>query len=158
MTILTNINYFKELPFYNEHIEKPKIKRLKNNDLLAELPFFVQLSIKTNQTFQGYAMLYKTELVEKKDPVIQLEASKSSIRDLFNNLLNEKKSFKYQITVKILLKKYKPNKETEFSPVYFNSATKTINNRLMIGLIKDLVGLLNQLNRNTLILQLIGHW
>ena len=158
MTILTNINYFKELPFYNEHIEKPKIKRLKNNDLLAELPFFVQLSIKTNQTFQGYAMLYKTELVEKKDPVIQLEASKSSIRDLFNNLLNEKKSFKYQITVKILLKKYKPNKETEFSPVYFNSATKTINNRLMIGLIKDLVGLLNQLNRNTLILRLIGHW
>ena len=103
-------------------------------------------------------MSYKTELIEKKDLVIQLEASKSSIRDLFNNLLNEKKSFKYQITVKILLKKYKPNKETEFSPVYFNSATKTINNRLMIGLIKDLVGLLNQLNRNTLILRLIGHW
>ena len=103
MTILTNINYFKELPFYNEHIEKPKIKRLKNNDLLAELSFFVQPSIiKTNQTFQGYAMSYKIELVEKKDPVIQLEASKSSIRDLFNNLLNEKKGFKYQITVKIL--------------------------------------------------------
>ena len=91
MTILTNINYFKELPFYNEPIKKPKIKRLKNNELLAELPFFEQLSIiKTNQAFQGYAMSYKTELIKKKDPVIQLEASKSSIKDLFSNLLNEK--------------------------------------------------------------------
>ena len=75
-------------------------------------------------------MLYKTELAEKKDLFIQLEASKSSIRDFFNNLLNEKKGFKYQITVKILLKKYKLNREIEFSPVYFNSATKTIVNNI----------------------------
>ena len=75
-------------------------------------------------------MLYKTELAEKKDLVIQLEASKSSIRDFFNNLLNEKKGFKYQITVNILLKKYKLNREIEFSPVYFNSATKTIVNNI----------------------------
>ena len=66
MTILTNINYFKELPFYNEPIKKPKIKRLKNNKLLAELPFFEQLSIiKTNQAFQGCAMSYKAELIKK---------------------------------------------------------------------------------------------
>ena len=30
MTILPNVNYFKELPFYNISIDKPKIKRLKN--------------------------------------------------------------------------------------------------------------------------------
>ena len=34
-----DVNYFKELPFYNEFIKKPKIKRLKNVDLLAEQPF-----------------------------------------------------------------------------------------------------------------------
>ena len=39
-----DVNYFKELPFYNEFIEKPKIKRLKNFDLLAELPFHGQLN------------------------------------------------------------------------------------------------------------------
>ena len=62
--------------------------------------------------------------------IVQLEASKSSIKDLFNDLLNEAKSFKYQITVKVLLKKYKPNEEIEFTPVCFNSSTKTIiNNR-----------------------------
>ena len=63
----------------------------------------------------------------KKD-LKQVEASKSSIKDLFNDLLNETKDFKYQITVKILLKKYKPNEEIKFTPVYFNSSTKTIIN------------------------------
>ena len=29
------VDYFKELPLYNKHIEKPKIKRLKNINLLS---------------------------------------------------------------------------------------------------------------------------
>ena len=129
MTILSNVDYFKELPFYNEFIEKPKIKRLKNVDLLAELPFYDQLNIiKTDQAFKGYARSYKVEIVDKKDLIVQLEASKSSIKDLLNDLLNETKGFKYQITVKVLLNKYKPNEEIEFAPVYFNSSTKTIIN------------------------------
>ena len=33
------IKNFKELSFYNTYIERPKIKRLKNIDLLSELPF-----------------------------------------------------------------------------------------------------------------------
>ena len=50
-------------------------------------------------------MSYKVEIVEKKDLIVQLEASKSSIKDLFSNLLNETKGFKYQITVNVLLNK-----------------------------------------------------
>ena len=38
------------------------------------------------------------------------------------------KGFKYQITAKVLLKKYKLNGEIEFAPVYFNSTTKTVIN------------------------------
>ena len=76
---------------------------------------------KLNQAFQGYAMLYKVELIEKKDPTVQLETSKSSIKDLFSDLLNETKGFKYQITVKVLLKKYKPNREIEF--IFFFAVT-----------------------------------
>ena len=90
------VDYFKELPFYNKPIKKPKVKRLKNIDRLIELPFYEQLNvIKTDQAFSGYAMSYKVEIVERKDPIIQLEASKSSIKDLFNDLLNETKGFKY---------------------------------------------------------------
>ena len=40
MTILPNVDYFKELPFYNVPIDKPISKCLKNIDLLAELPFY----------------------------------------------------------------------------------------------------------------------
>ena len=73
MTILSNINnlnevnYSKELPFYNKPIEKAEVKRLKNIDLLAEQLFYEQLNIiKTNQAFREYAMSYKVEIVEKK--------------------------------------------------------------------------------------------
>ena len=48
---------------------------------------------------------------------------------MFNDLLNETKGFKNQITVNFLLKKYKLNGEIEFAPVYFNSVRKTVINR-----------------------------
>ena len=51
-------------------------------------------------------MSYKVEIIEKKYPTKQLEASKSSIEDLFSDLLNETKGFKYQTTLKDTLKKY----------------------------------------------------
>ena len=47
---------------------------------------------------------------------------------MFNDLLNETKGFKYQMTVNVLLKKYKLNEEIEFAPVYFNSFTKAVIN------------------------------
>ena len=50
-------------------------------------------------------MSYKIEIVERKDPIVQLEASKSSIKDSLGNVLNKTKGFKYQITLKVLLKK-----------------------------------------------------
>ena len=96
--------YFKEFPFYNENIEKPKVKRLKNIDLLSELPFYEELNMtKINQGFRGYAMSYKVEIIEKKDPTKQLQTSKSSIKDLFGDILNETKGFKYQITLKVAI-------------------------------------------------------
>ena len=73
-------------------------------------------------------MSYKVELVEKKDPIKQLEASKSRVKDLFSDLLNETKGFKYQITLNFMLKKYKSNGKIEFRPVYSNSTTKTVVN------------------------------
>ena len=61
------VGYFKELPFYNKRIEGPKVKCLKNIDLLSKLPFYEQLNvIKINPAFRGYTMSYKVEIVEKK--------------------------------------------------------------------------------------------
>ena len=101
------VGYFHEVPTYGKHIEKSRVKCLKNIDLLSELPFYEELNvIKTNHAFRGYAMSYKVEIIEKKDPIKQLEASKSSIKDLFSDLLNETKGFKYQITLKVMLKNF----------------------------------------------------
>ena len=47
-------------------------------------------------------MSYKVEVIERKYLIVQFEASKSSINDLFSDLLNETKGFMYQITVKVL--------------------------------------------------------
>ena len=72
----------------------------------------------------------KLEIIERKDPIFQLEASKPSIKDFFRDVLNETKGFKYQITLKVLFKKYKLDGEIEFRPVYFNSKTKTVINHI----------------------------
>ena len=47
--------------------------------------------MKTNHAFREYAISYKVEIIEKKDPIKQLDASKSSIKDMFSDLLNEQK-------------------------------------------------------------------
>ena len=86
-----------------------------------------------SQVFRGYVMSYKVELVERKDQIVQLKVSKSSIKDFFVDLLSETKGFQYQITVKVLLKKYKPNWEIEYASGYVTSLTKTvINNRFKL--------------------------
>ena len=47
---------------------------------------------------------------------------------MFKHLLAEIKGFKYQITLKVLLRKHKENGEIEFAPVYFNYTTKAMMN------------------------------
>ena len=75
-----------ELPFYNVPIEKPHIKHLKNIDLLHKLPFYDELSIKQiSKAFKRYARNYKISIIDSKDSLVQLEASKLSIKDLFKN-------------------------------------------------------------------------
>ena len=70
--------------------------------MLVELPFYEELNvIKTNHVFKGYVISYKVEIIEKKDSTKQLE-------------VNETKGFKYQITLKVMLKKHKPNGKIEF--------------------------------------------
>ena len=124
---------FQILPFYNFLIEKPKIKHLSNIELLHEVPFYDELSVvKILKAFRGYARSYKAEIIQPKDYLVQLEGSKSIMKDLFKDLLNDMKGFKHQITVTLLFYKDKMNGDIEYFPVYFNSATKTV---IMINMI-----------------------
>ena len=108
---------------------------------------------------------------KKKGPVVQLKASKLSIENLFSDLLNETKGFKYQITVKVLLKKYKLDREIECRPIYFNSVTKTVTNCIfqLESSFQEILYMIDnwinegsswiiELSLNTLIFQLIDHY
>ena len=78
---------------------------------------------------------------------------------MFNDVLNELKGFKYQITVEVLLNKYKLNGEIEFRPVYFNSVTKTVTNHIFNDVwINNGSAWIIELSLNTLILQLMDHY
>ena len=86
---------FQILPFYNVLIEKPKIKLLSNIQLLHEVPFYDELSVvEISKAFKTYARSYKVEIIEPKNPLAQLKASKSSIEDLLKDHSNEMKGFK----------------------------------------------------------------
>ena len=111
---------FQILPFYNTFIERPEIKKLTNVGLLKQLPFYDELSIvKSNSAFSGYARSYKVEILDKRDPLVQLKASKQSIIDLFKDRSNEIKGFKYQIILSVLLSKIKSDGNVEFFPCLF---------------------------------------
>ena len=85
------------------------------------------MSIVKNKTaFSGYARSYKIEIIDKRDVIVQLNASEIVIRELFNDLLVELKGFKYQIILCVLLSKVKNSGLIEYSSVYFNSLTKTV--------------------------------
>ena len=78
---------FKSFYFIIFLIKKAQIKHLKNIGLLHELSFYDELTIaKISQVFKRYARTYKIEIIDSKDPLAQLEASKSSIKDFFEDL------------------------------------------------------------------------
>ena len=73
-----------------------------NAYFLSELPFYEEMNIiKRDDAIRGYAISYKVEVIVKKDHIKRLEASKSSIKNLFSDLLNEAKDFKYQIKMQL---------------------------------------------------------
>ena len=103
---------FQELRLYNVLIGNPQVKRLKKIALLHKLPFCDKLSIvKISKTFKKCAKNYKVGIIDSKDPLAQLEASKSSVKDSFKDLLNEVKGFKYHVAVKVLLNKRKKKRK-----------------------------------------------
>ena len=64
--------------FKNFHFIMLQLK----NQKLEELPFYDELNIyEISRAFGWYARSYKVEIVDSKDPLVQLEVSKSSIKN-----------------------------------------------------------------------------
>ena len=119
-----------EQPFYKQPISKPKSKKLTNQELLQVLPFYDNVGIlRKRKAFRNYVETYEVEVIDDTSLSDLLSMSKNSIKSLFNDLLIEKRGFKYILTTKITLKKRINNNETRYETVYFNSKVKTIINQ-----------------------------
>ena len=72
--------WLQEQPFYKQSIKKPPIKKLKNYELLPELPFYDDINIsRKERAFRGYAEAYKVEVINSKSLSDLLHVSKNSI-------------------------------------------------------------------------------
>ena len=78
---------------------------------------------------EGMPKLIKQKLLTINDLNDSLSVSKNSIKDLFDELLQQEGGFKYIISVKITLKKRINDKEFDPRTHYFNSLIKTVINR-----------------------------
>ena len=97
---------------------------------MRELPFYDDINISRNErAFRGYAETYKVEIINNINLSDSLSLSKNSIKNLFNELLREKRGFKYIISVKIALKKRINDNEFDPKTLSFNSLIKTVINR-----------------------------
>ena len=76
-----------------------------------------------------YAETYGVEIIDNKNLSDSLVISKPATKDLFSNLLREKKGLKYVLSTKIILKKRINDNEHKYSTVYFNSLIKMVINR-----------------------------
>ena len=95
---------------------------MKNYELSRELPFYNDINILRKEgAFRGYAKTYKVEVIDNKSLSDLLSASKNTIKNLFDELLREKRGFKYIISVKITLKKRINDNEFDLKTLYFNS-------------------------------------
>ena len=84
-----------EQPFYKQPIKKPRIKKLSNQELLRELPFYDDINILRNErTFRGYAKTYKVEIINNRNLSDSFSVRKNSLKNLFDELLREKRGFK----------------------------------------------------------------
>ena len=93
-----------EQPFYKQPIKNPSIKKLRNFELLRELPFYDDINIlRKERAFKKYTKTYVVEIIDNKNLSDLLSVSKNSIKNLFDDLLRERRGFKYIISVKKLL-------------------------------------------------------
>ena len=103
---------------------------MKNYELLRELSFYNDINIlRKHRAFGNYAETYDIEIINNKNLSDSLVITKPAIKDLFSNLLREKKGFEYVLSTKIILKKCINDNEHTYSTVYYNSIVKTVINR-----------------------------
>ena len=71
--------------------------------MMRELSFYNAVNIvKTAKTFKRYSRSYSIEIIDSEDPSFQLTVSKTSIKYMFKDLLDEIKGLKGYLCYKTI--------------------------------------------------------
>ena len=127
---LSNFQLSKELPFFPKGSKRPK--RLTQYQALKNiLTFYDSVSISRIQhAFRNYAETYDVEVVDRISLSDSLFLAKSSIIDLFKDLLKEKRGFKYILSVRVTLKRWNNETNTyDIDTIFRNSDPITVTNK-----------------------------
>ena len=84
----------REQPFHKAPIEKPQSKKLTNKELLEVLPIYDTVTItKKERPFRNYVSTWSAEIMDRESLIDLLDLTRTSITELFTDLLREKKRF-----------------------------------------------------------------
>ena len=79
----------------NLFIKNPSIKKLRNFELLRELLFYDDINVsRKERAFKRYVETYEVKIINNKNLSDSLYVSKNSIKNLFDDLLRERRGFK----------------------------------------------------------------
>ena len=124
------VKNLRELPFFAKRPKRPK--RLTKRQILRNiLPLYDSVGIsKREGAFRGYAETYNVEVTDRKSLSDSLFLAKSSIIDLFSDLLEEKRGFKYVLSATITLKRWNNViNRFDIETIYINSEAVTGTNQ-----------------------------
>ena len=85
-----------------------------------------------DKALKGYTKSFEISIKFNKDPLEQLQNTRSAVKHHINTLLNEMKGLKFVETLKITFRKVS-NDETIEKNAYFNSTPQTIINNLEVA-------------------------
>ena len=111
--------------------EKERYKRLTKYQILSNiLPFSDSAGISRRQyAFRNYAVTYEVEVMDSKSLDDSLFLAKRSIIDFFKDLLEERRGFKYILSVRVVLKKWDNVTNSYYiDTIYYNSDSITVIN------------------------------
>ena len=121
---LTNYQVLKELPFF---LKKPK--KLTKHQILQKILLHYEM-VGISRAQRDYAETYNIEVTDRESLSDSLFLAESSIIDLFSDLLEEKRYFKYNLFATITLKRWNNAiNRYDIETIYIRSDAVTVTNK-----------------------------
>ena len=127
---LTNTELSKEFPFPPKRKKRPT--RLTKHQILSNiLPFYDSVGISRREhALKYYAETYNVEIIDRIILADSLFLAKSSIINLFKDILREKRGFKYNLEIKVTLKRWNnATNRFDIETIYIKTNAITVTNQ-----------------------------